>query len=148
MDIYRKFVWALFVVPLLLTGNALAADDKTPSGTLVIDQTQVMLLVGGDLGGGTLLLGDKSYSFKTGGIKIGGLGVQKVHMEGEVYDLNDIADFPGVYFVAEAGATLGNSGTAAIWLKNSKGVALHMKTSEAKGIALSVGVEGLKITMK
>jgi len=69
-------------------------------------------------------------------------------MVGEVYDLNDIADFPGVYFVAEAGATLGDSGTAAIWLKNSKGVSLHMKTSEAKGIALSVGVEGLKITMK
>ena len=148
MNIYRKFVWAMFVVPLLLTGNALAADDKTPSGTLVIDETQVMLLLGGDMGGGTLLFGDNSYSFKTGGIKIGGVGVHKVHMVGEVYDLNDIADFPGVYFVAEAGATLGDSGTAAIWLKNSKGVSLHMKTSEAKGIALSVGVEGLKITMK
>ncbi len=148
MNIYRKFVWAMLVVPLLLTGNALAAEAKTPSGTLVIDETQVMLLVGGDMGGGTLLFGDNSYSFKTGGIKIGGLGVHKVHMVGEVYDLNDIADFPGVYFVAEAGATLGDSGTAAIWLKNSKGVSLHMKTSEAKGIALSVGVEGLKITMK
>ena len=148
MNIYRKFVWAMLVVPLLLTGNAIAAEDKTPSGTLVIDETQVMLLLGGDMGGGTLLFGDNSYSFKTGGIKIGGLGVHKVHMVGEVYDLNDIADFPGVYFVAEAGATLGDSGTAAIWLKNSKGVSLHMKTSEAKGIALSVGVEGLKITMK
>ena len=148
MNIYRKFVWVMLVVPLLLTGNAIAADAKTPSGTLVIDETQVMLLLGGDMGGGTLLFGDNSYSFKTGGIKIGGLGVHKVHMVGEVYDLNDIADFPGVYFVAEAGATLGDSGTAAIWLKNSKGVSLHMKTSEAKGIALSVGVEGLKITMK
>ena len=148
MNIYRKFVWAMLLVPLLLTGNALAADAKTPSGTLVIDETQVMLLLGGDMGGGTLLFGDNSYSFKTGGIKIGGLGVHKVHMVGEVYDLNDIADFPGVYFVAEAGATLGDSGTAAIWLKNSKGVTLHMKTSDAKGIALSVGVEGFKITMK
>ena len=148
MNIYRKFVWVMLVVPLLLTGNAIAADAKTQSGTLVIDETQVMLLLGGDMGGGTLLFGDNSYSFKTGGIKIGGLGVHKVHMVGEVYDLNDIADFPGVYFVAEAGATLGDSGTAAIWLKNSKGVSLHMKTSEAKGIALSVGVEGLKITMK
>ena len=148
MNSYRKFVWAMLVVPLLLTGNALAAEAKTSSGTLVIDETQVMLLLGGDMGGGTLLFGDNSYSFKTGGIKIGGLGVHKVHMVGEVYDLNDIADFPGVYFVAEAGATLGDSGTAAIWLKNSKGVSLHMKTSEAKGIALSVGVEGLKITMK
>ena len=148
MNTYRKLFWAILLLPLLLSGNAIAADDKTPSGTLVIDETQVMLLLGGDMGGGTLLLGDKSYSFKTGGIKIGGLGIHKIHMTGDVYDLNDVADFPGVYFVAEAGVTLGDSGTAAIWLKNSKGVALHMKTSEAKGIALSVGVEGLKITMK
>ena len=148
MNTYRRLFWVILLFPLLLSGNAIAADDKTVSGTLVIDETQVMLLLGGDMGGGTLLLGDKSYSFKTGGIKIGGLGVHKIHMTGDVYDLNDVADFPGVYFVAEAGATLGDSGTAAIWLKNSKGVTLHMKTSEAKGIALSIGVEGLKITMK
>ncbi|MBW1842607.1 MAG: hypothetical protein JRI75_12585 [Deltaproteobacteria bacterium] len=148
MNIYRRLFWAILLFPMLLTGNAIAADDKTPSGTLVIDETQVMLLIGGDMGGGTLLLGDKSYSFKTAGIKIGGLGIHKIHMTGDVYDLSNVADFPGVYFVAEAGATLGDSGTAAIWLKNSKGVTLHMKTSEAKGIALSVGVEGLKITMK
>ena len=148
MNTYRRLFWAILLLPLLLSGNVIAADDKTPSGTLVIDETQVMLLVGGDMGGGTLLFGDKSYSFKTGGIKIGGLGIHKIHMTGDVYDLNDVADFPGVYFVAEAGATLGDSGTAAIWLKNSNGVTLHMKTSEAKGIALSIGVEGLKITMK
>lgn len=138
----------MLVVPLLLTGNAIAAEAKTQSGTLVIDETQVMLLLGGDMGGGTLLFGDNSYSFKTGGIKIGGLGVHKIHIVGEDYDLNDITDFPGVYFEAEAGATLGDSGASAIWLKNSKGVTLHMKTSNAKGIALSVGVEGFKITMK
>jgi len=104
LNTYRRLFWAILLLPLLLSGNAIAADDKTPSGTLVIDETQVMLLVGGDMGGGTLLFGDNSYSFKTGGIKIGGLGIHKIHMTGDVYDLNDVADFPGVYFVAEAGA--------------------------------------------
>jgi hypothetical protein len=146
MNIYRKFVWTLFIVPLLLAGNSFAGDVKT--GTLVIDETQVMVLVGGDLGGGTLLLGDKSYSFKTGGLKIGGLGVQKIHLVGDVYDLNNVADFPGVYFAAEAGATLGDAGKGGFWLKNSKGVKLKLKSSKAEGIALSVGAEGLKITMK
>ena len=47
--------------------------------------------------------------------------------------------------MAEAGATLGDSGTAVIWLKNPKGVTLHMKTSGAKGIVLSIGVEGTKL---
>jgi len=146
MNSYRKFVWAMFIIPLLLTGNSFAGDVKT--GTLVIDETQVMVLVGGDMGGGTLLLGNKSYSFKTGGLKIGGVGIHKIHLVGDDYDLNDVADFPGVYFAAEAGATLGDAGKGDFWLKNSKGVKLKLKSSKAEGIALSVGVEGLKITMK
>lgn len=109
MNIIRKIVWAMFVVPFLLLGNVSAADEKAPSGTLVIDETQVMVLVGGDMGGGTLLLADNSYSFKTGGLKIGGLGMHKIHLVGDVYDLNDVADFPGVYFSAQAGVTLGDA---------------------------------------
>ena len=54
MNSYRKFAWVMFLVPLLLSGNSVAQGEK--SGTLVIDETQVMVIVGGDLGGGTLLL--------------------------------------------------------------------------------------------
>jgi len=146
VNIYRKFVWAMFVVPLLLSANSFAGDVKT--GTVVIDETQVMVIVGGDLGGGTLLLGDESYSFKTGGLKLGGLGVHKIHLVGDVYNLLDVADFPGVYFAAQAGATLGNSTAQDLWLKNSKGVKLKLRSSGASGVALSIGVEGFKITMK
>jgi hypothetical protein len=143
--IYRKLLAMLLIVPVFLSGGAVVAADKTPSGTLVIDETQVMVLVGGDVGGGTLLLDDKSYSFKTGGLKIGGLGIHKVHLVGDVYDLKDVADFPGVYFAAEAGITLAR-GKGGFWLKNDKGVTLHMK-ARAKGVALDIGVEGLEITM-
>jgi len=146
MNVYRKFAWVIFLVPLLLSGNSVAQGEK--SGTLVIDETQIMVIVGGDLGGGTLLLADKSYSFKTGGLKLGGLGVHKIHLVGDVYHLKDVADFPGVYFAAQAGVTLGDAGKQGLWLKNSKGVTLHLKSSKAAGIALSVGVEGFKITMK
>jgi hypothetical protein len=54
-------------------------------------------------------------------------------------------DFDGVYFKAEAGITaaVGREGS---WVKNDKGVALHL-TSKSKGLALSIGVEGLKISM-
>jgi hypothetical protein len=146
MNIYRKFVWAMFIVPLLLSGNSFAHDIK--SGTLVIDETQVMVIVGGDLGGGTLLLHGDSYSFKTGGLKIGGLGVHKIHLVGDVYELKNVADFPGIYFSAQAGVTLGDAGKQGLWLKNDKGVTLHLKSSKSEGIALSIGVEAYKITMK
>ena len=146
MNIYRNFVWAMFVLPLLLSANSFAGDVKT--GTVVIDETQVMIIIGGDLGGGTLLLGDESYSFKTGGLKLGGLGVHKIHLVGDVYNLLDVADFPGIYFAAQAGATLGNSTAQDLWLKNSKGVKLKLRSSGASGVALSIGVEGFKISMK
>jgi hypothetical protein len=74
--------------------------------------------------------------------------MHKIHLVGDVYDLNDVADFPGVYFAAEAGATLGDAGKGDLWLKNSKGVKLKLKSSKAEGIALSIAVEGFKITMK
>ena len=126
--------------------NAIAEEDETPSGTVVIDETQVMLLVGGSRGGGVLTLNDNStHEFKVSGMRLGGIGAHKIHLEGEVYDLNNIEDFYGTYFAAEAGVTAAKAGKGAIWMKNSKDVRLHLKTSEEKGIALSLGVEGFKI---
>jgi len=146
MNTYRRVSWVVLVISLLLSGTVLAEDEEKPSGTIVIDETQVMLLLGGSKGGGTLLLGDESYSFKTGGMKIGGLGVHKIHLKGHVYHLNDVADFPGTYFEAQAGITVAK-GIGGLWLKNGNGVTIHLKAS-ADGLALSTGLEGLKITMK
>jgi hypothetical protein len=144
MTAQYKHLLSILLVSMMLWGNAMAGDDK-PAGTLVIDETQVMLLVGGDIGGGTLLLGDKSYSFKTGGVKLGGVGVHKVHLVGDVYHLKNVADFPGVYVTAEAGITV-IKGVGGMWLRNDHGVVIHLKAS-ADGLALSLGAEGLKISM-
>ena len=99
------------------------------------------------IGGGTLHFQGKSYKFKTDGLKLGGFGVNHVKLTGDVYDLKNIADFAGAYGVAEAGATLGNASKGDFVMKNDKGVILHLK-SAAQGIALDLGVEGLKITME
>jgi hypothetical protein len=138
----------LFVLPLLLLASVvMAADAQKPSGTVVIDETQIMWIVGGDIGGGTLNFQGKAYKFKTDGLKLGGFGVNTVKLTGDVYGLKDIADFPGVYGVAEAGVTIAKASKGDFVMKNDKGVVLHLK-SGAKGLALDLGVEGLKITME
>jgi hypothetical protein len=142
----KRVVW-LLVVPLLLSAKFALAEEKTPSGTIVIDETQIMWIVGGDIGGGTLNYQGESYKFKTDGLKLGGFGVNKVKLTGDVYDLKTIADFAGVYGVAEAGVTLGNASKGDFVMKNDKGVILHLKAA-AQGIALDLGVEGLKIRME
>jgi hypothetical protein len=157
MKTLQKLITSLVVVAFLLIGLTACATssgskdmakshDETASGTLTIDETQVMFIVGGDMGSGTLNFQGKSYTFKTGGLKLGGIGVHKVHLTGDVYKLNNAADFAGTYFVAEAGITV-VKGKGGFWFKNSKGVTLHMKAS-AEGVALDIGAEGLKITMK
>jgi hypothetical protein len=135
----------LLTVPLLLTGISTAADDEQPTATLTIDETQVMLIIGGSVGGGVLVFGDKSYAFKTSGLKLGGVGVHKIHLRGDVYGLTDIEDFAGTYFEAQAGITVGK-GKGGLFLSHDD-VTIHLKAN-ADGLALSMGVGGFKITMK
>jgi hypothetical protein len=131
----KNVVW-LMGLPLLLSVQFAIAEENTPSATIVIDETQIMWIVGGDIGGGTLHFQGKSYKFKTDGLKLGGFGVNHVKLTGDVYDLKTVADFAGVYGVAEAGATLGNASKGDFVMKNDKGVTLHLK-SAAQGIALA-----------
>ncbi len=121
---------------------------KTPSGTIVIDETQVMWIVGGDVGGGTLEFQGKSYKFKMDGVKLGGFGVHKVKLAGDVYDLNDVADFAGVYSEAEIGFTVADADKGDSWWKNDKGAKLRLKSPKGKGIDLDVGVDGVDIRLK
>ncbi|NOR23189.1 MAG: DUF1134 domain-containing protein [Desulforhopalus sp.] len=125
--------------------NSAASHDANASGTLTIDETQMMLIVGGTFGGGYLDFQGESYKFKIKGLKLGGIGLHKISLTGDVYKLSDIKDFAGIYFAAEAGITVGK-GVGGFWLKNSKGVTLHLKAS-TEGIALAIGVEGLRISM-
>lgn len=147
MNLYKKSVTLMFMAAMLLTSSAFASDP-VKSGTLTIDETQVSVIIGGSMGGGTLMFGDKSYKFKTGGIKLGGLGVHKLQLEGTVYDLKNIDDFAGIYGAFQMGATLGYDTKNSIWLKNTSGVKLNLKTTGGEGVALAIGVEGLKITME
>lgn len=128
--------------------SATTAPLKAPSGTIVIDETQIMWIVGGDIGGGTLEYKGQSYKFKMDGLKLGGFGVHKVKLDGDVFDLNNIDDFPGTFVEAEVGFTVVDAGKGDAWFKNDKGVHLRLKSPEAKGLALDVGVDGIDIRMK
>jgi hypothetical protein len=123
-----------------------AQEDKTPSGTVVIDQTQFALIFSGAFGGGTLHYQGKSYGFTIGGLGIGGIGIATLHATGDVYDLHDVADFGGIYGQARAEYALGKESGGNLWLENPKGVYLHLK-AEREGIILSVGADGVIIKM-
>jgi hypothetical protein len=139
-----RFALLLSTVTLLMIGSIAAAEDAKPSATLTLKETEVGLLLGGDWGKGTLTFDGAEHAFKLTGAKVGGAGVTVAEVSGDVYNLTSVEDFYGTYFKAEAGIT-GVKGREGSWVKNSKGVSLHL-TSHSEGLALSVGVEGLKIS--
>ena len=146
MNFYKKLVSVMFISTMLLTGSVFASEP-VKSGTVEIDETQAGLIIGGSMGGGTLTVDGQSHSFKTGGIKLGGIGVHKMSLSGDVYELKNIEDFAGVYASFQMGGTLGYADKNSLWLKNTKGVKLNLKSTAGEGVALAIGVEGLKITM-
>ena len=105
---------------LLALSAPLTLGHETASGTVVIDETQVMLLLGGDAGHGTLVSHNSSETrrFKVSGVKLGGVGIHKKHITGSVYHLKNIKDFEGTYFLAEIGLTV-VEGKGGMWLENS-----------------------------
>ena len=139
---------------LLLLGAGLAPagqaqeqkPPETPSGTIEIDQTQMAFIISGSLGGGVLHYKGEAHDFKVGGLGIGGIGISEIKAKGEVYSLNNLADFPGVYGQVSTGYAAGPTKSGGMWLQNTKGVTLRLDT-ERDGLMLTAGAEGVLIRM-
>ena len=127
-----------------LTNAEAVADELRKSGTVQIEQVQLAWIGSGNLGGGKLQVGGRTYEFTIGGLGIGGFGISKITAKGEVYNLTDVAYFPGAYFQGRYGLAVGEVSTGELWLKNAKGVVLHLE-AERRGLALSLGGDAIYI---
>jgi hypothetical protein len=156
MSKFTKFVAILFIIAMVFgcasskssTTTATGAEQKSaeaPSGSIHFEEWQVMAILGGNWGHGTLGYNGKTYKFKLTGMGAGGYGVDKLSATGEVYRLKDIADFPGKYSELRGGIVAGK-GIGGLYIHNDNGVVIKLKT-HAEGVALSIGVQGITIQM-
>jgi hypothetical protein len=156
MSKFTKFVAVLFIIAMVFgcasskssTTTATGAEQKpaeAPSASIHIEEWQVMAILGGNWGHGTLGYNGKTYKFKVTGMGAGGYGVDKLSATGEVYRLKNIADFPGKYSELRGGIVLGK-GIGGLYIHNDNGVVIKLKT-HAEGVALSIGVQGITIQM-
>ena len=67
---------------------------------------------------------------------------------GNVFHLEDLSEFEGIYFQAKAAMTIGKAGKTGIFLVNRRGVTIHLRSEEEKGFDLSLGRGGIKIKFK
>ncbi|MGK7871725.1 hypothetical protein [Falsiroseomonas sp. E2-1-a20] len=78
---------------------------------------------------------------------VGGIGASTVEAEGDVFNLEDRARFPGTYAQVRVGAVAGSASVGEMWLQNEAGVILRLRARRA-GLMLAIGADAVRITMR
>ncbi len=121
--------------------------NRRPSGRVEIDQTQASFIGSVAWGRGTLYYEGRRYPLRVHGLGIGGFGLARSKAVGDVYGLNRLADFAGVYAQGRAGVVVGEAQlTGGMWLVNPAGVSLHLRPRR-QGLALQLGADGMAIEL-
>jgi hypothetical protein len=121
--------------------------DEKPTATITMQAASAAFIGSGQGGEGTLYYKGKAYPFYVGGLGIGGIGASTIEATGDVYRLNNIADFAGAYSQVRYGAVAGTASAGEMWLNNPEGVIIHLEAKRT-GLMLSLGGDAMVITLK
>ena len=124
-----------------------AVKGQRPDGFVEMHEVQAAYIGSGSVGAGNLEFHGRTYPFKVGGVGVGGVGLSTIEAEGDVYNLEDLGEFPGTYGQARYGFAIGSSSAGDLWLQNEQGVILHLKAKRT-GLILSLGGDAVVITME
>ena len=140
--------------PIAWGEDSAGPEPKQPSGTVMVATKSIGAIgVGVTWGDGTLTFGDKDYQFSLKGLSFIDLGIASATVKGNVYDLNNVADFAGDYEAADPGFPLGgekpswNPKDEGLTLRNNKGVVVHVWTVQDVP-RLRVLRGGVQVTLK
>lgn len=148
MTFIVRVIGIVAVMAVLATAGSGLAQDKPQkiTGTIDFHELQVAYIGSGTMGHGTLNFQGESYPIKVAGLGIGGIGLSEIQAHGDVYGLENIEDFPGLYGEAQTGFAIGDESSGKMWLENPNGVIIHLDT-QREGLMLSLGAQGLNIQM-
>jgi hypothetical protein len=105
----------------------------------------VGLGLGVSWGQGILEYQGQQYPFTVTGFSIGDVGAAKVVARGEVYNLQRVEDFAGMFMTAAAGATVG-AGASAAAMKNQNQVDM-VWTATNQGLNFTLAHSGLNVKL-
>ena len=139
----RTYVLAATAVCAL--AGAAFAYDAAPSATITLSGGAVAAGVGFTWGNGDLNFQGRTYPFHVDGLSFVDVGIASITGAGDVYNLNNLADFDGNYVSAGMGATIAGGGTVAV-LENEHGVIIHFHSTTA-GLRLNLNASGVRFTL-
>jgi hypothetical protein len=86
-----------------------AVKGQTPDGTVEMHEVQAAYMGSGSAGTGVLIFRGVEHPFDVGGVGVGGIGLSTIEATGEVYNLSELAQFPGTYGQARYGIAIGTA---------------------------------------
>jgi hypothetical protein len=116
-----------------------------PPAFVELQRSSIGAGLGISWGKGSLSFEGNSYAFSVKGISVGDLGAAKMIAEGQVGNLERLADFAGTYVAVEAGATAGK-GVGTLSMMNENGVTITL-ASQREGLGLTLGAQGFAVAL-
>ena len=141
---YKKLLVMALVLALALTAGAALAQTKAPSGTISIELNSASALMGAAWGQAVLTFGGKTHLFKVRGLKVLAVGLTKLSVGGDVYNLTNLDSFAGTYHKADPAGLTFIVGEKGLVIRNDKGVTINIKGME-KGLNVDLVQGGLTI---
>lgn len=152
---FNRPVRAILILAITAFAASASLADEVPayrdisqmekSGTLTFDITSVKLIAGASWGEGVLSYQGKDYPIKVKSASAGGIGYRSMKGVGDVYNLNRLEDFAGIYAGGTAGATVANKGGGVSTIENGNEVIIQAKVTDSKGAQLALSAGGLQI---
>jgi hypothetical protein len=100
----------------------------------------------GGSGTGTVFFHGTLYRFAIGGMGVEGSAVAIIQTSGEVYQLQDIARFPGTYRQSPSAAISAGQSSGGLWLRNEHATILHLNVPP-QGRLPDLGGDALRIVL-
>ena len=137
---HKKLLVVALVLAMVLTAGAALADQ--PSGTISIKLNSASALMGASWGQAVLTFQGRTHLFRVRGLKVMSVGIRRLSLRGDVYNLNNINDLSGTYQKADPAGLTFIVGERGLVIRNDRGVTINL-VARQKGLNLDLVQEGL-----
>ena len=123
------------------------SDVAEVPGAITLNNGPITDLPSAGGGKGTVYFHGKTYQFAIGGDGVDGSAVAIIETSGEVYHLDDIEQFAGVYRRANSALPVAGGSSSGLWLQNQHGTTLHLRTPPG-GRMPDIGHDAVNIVLE
>jgi hypothetical protein len=129
------------------TGAAPAQSNVVQApGTVELNNAPPNDVPAGGGGTGTVFFNGTVYRFAIGGLGVEGSSIAVLQTSGEVYQLANIARFPGTYRRAPSAAVIPGQSNGGLWLQNENATIMHLQ-DPPQGHLPNLGGDALRIVL-